>query len=63
MTLKNNNFQDSINSNSTQKCCESGCEDCPWDFKHSEIDPDIPRELQLDQKDLDYKDYELIDND
>jgi hypothetical protein len=27
-------------------CCQSGCEDCPYDYKN-QVDPSIPAELLL----------------
>jgi hypothetical protein len=27
-------------------CCQSGCEDCPYDYKNK-VDPNIPAELLL----------------
>ncbi|MBT3586315.1 MAG: hypothetical protein HN509_15515 [Halobacteriovoraceae bacterium] len=32
-------------SESIERCCETGCDNCPWDFK-GKVDPNIPRELQ-----------------
>lgn len=28
-------------------CCQSGCDDCPYDYKNS-TDPMIPAELSID---------------
>jgi hypothetical protein len=33
-------------------CCQSGCEDCPYDYKNT-IDPTLPRELALGRNEFD----------
>jgi hypothetical protein len=38
-------------------CCQSGCEDCPYDYKNK-VDPNIPAELLLADAIADSNDYE-----
>jgi hypothetical protein len=37
-------------------CCQSGCEECPYDYKNS-IDPNIPPELSTEPFTEDPEDF------